>query len=80
MAERKERDKEREGGGKSRGDGGERSNVFSSLSMEDLQSIPSCGRGVVGRRRVERWMEGGSPGEGLAGWILGKEKRVWSYL
>lgn len=80
MAERGRRGTERgrkeKGGGKSRGDGGERSNVFSSLSMEDLQSIPSWGRGVGGRRRVERWVEGKSPGEGLTGWILGKEKRV----
>lgn len=56
--------------------GGRRSNVFSSLSMEELQSILSWGRGVGERRGVERWMESRSPGEGLAGWILGKETRV----
>lgn len=44
--------------------------------MEELQSILSWGRGVGERRGVERWMEDRSPGEGLAGWILGKEMRV----
>lgn len=68
MAERGRRGKEggrKEEGGKSGGDRGRRSNVFSSLSMEILQSLLSWGRGVGERRR---WR---------GGWKVGLLEKAW---